>query len=156
MSTPSDDPMRRTFELAVEAAGNGNHPFGALLLDPDGNIMFESENTVITDNDITAHAEMNCIRSAVSELGPDKLKNCTLYASTEPCPMCTGALYWSGIRKLVYGLSQTRLSEMTHPAGERRTVFSCRDIIKKGTKDINVTGPILEDEAALVHRDFWI
>lgn len=95
--------MRESIKLARNAREKGNHPFGALLADPDGKILITAENTVETDHDITAHAETNLVRNAARQYPQDFLAECTLYASTEPCPMCAGAIYWANIRRVVFG-----------------------------------------------------
>ena len=80
---------------------------------PDGsNILLEETNTVITDRDNTQHAELRAISRACRELDYEKRKKTTIYASTEPCAMCCGALYWSGIRHVVFGLRSSKLEEL--------------------------------------------
>ena len=89
----TDQPLRhltRAIELAADAREHGNHPFGSLLVDGDGNVVLEAENTVVTGRDCTAHAEQNLVRAAVSQFEPDRLATFTLYTSTEPCAMCAG------------------------------------------------------------------
>ena len=79
----------------------------------------------------------------------------TLFASTEPCPMCAAAAYWSGIGRIVYGLSARRL-KVTMSVGRRSGItLSCRALLARGAHRIVVLGPMLEDEAVDVHRDFW-
>ena len=82
------------------------------LLVRDGEIVMEAENTVESEVDITGHAELNLVRRAVHELGEEVVKACTLYTSTEPCAMCSGAIYWSGISRVVYACSAKRLGEI--------------------------------------------
>src|SRR5215468_6381123 len=87
--------LRQAIALAESAVAHGNHPFGAVLVH-DGQIVLSAENTIFTGKDVTNHAEMNLVRLAVNQYGPDFLRECVLYSSTEPCSMCTGALYWAG------------------------------------------------------------
>ena len=96
--------MLAAINLACTARKNGNHPFGALIINPRGETILTAENTVITQQDVTAHAELNLIRVASKKYSADVLKTFTLYTSTEPCPMCAGAIVWSNIRNVVYGL----------------------------------------------------
>jgi tRNA(Arg) A34 adenosine deaminase TadA len=93
--------IRRTVELAKESIRNGGGPFGALIV-KDGLIISEACNSVIPLNDPTAHAEILAIRKASASLGSHDLRGCILFTSCEPCPMCLGAVYWSGIRTVYY------------------------------------------------------
>ena len=87
--------------LAEKGITDGAGPFGAVIV-KDGEILAEAVNRVVMDSDPTAHAEIVAIRKAASFLKSHDLSDCTLYCSCEPCPMCLGAIYWSGIRKIVY------------------------------------------------------
>jgi tRNA(Arg) A34 adenosine deaminase TadA len=98
--------LLRAIEIASEGILNGNGPFGAVIV-RDGKILSESSNRVVLNNDPTAHAEILVIRQASSVLQNFDLKDCILYSSCEPCPMCLGAIYWSGIRKVVYSSDRT-------------------------------------------------
>ena len=104
--------MRRAVAIAAKAREHGNHPFGALLADEKGNIQLEAENTVVTEKDCTGHAETNLMRKACRKYDPNTLAKCTLYTSTEPCPMCTGAIFWGNVGRIVFGLSEKRLYEI--------------------------------------------
>ena len=98
--------LRRALELAeigVSRADGG--PFGALIVKND-QIVSEGWNTVITDSDPTAHAEVNVIRLACKKLGHFHLAGCTLYASSEPCPMCLSAAYWARVDRIVFANSR--------------------------------------------------
>lgn len=81
-------------------------PFGALVVDKDGQILAIASNTVLGTHDPTAHAEINAIRKATKKLGSHDLSECTLYTTAYPCPMCLGAIIWSNIKKVYYGCSQ--------------------------------------------------
>lgn len=147
--------LRMTFKVARQARQNGNHPFGALLVDETGRVLLEAENNVVTTQDCTGHAETNLIRAASKIYDQDFLATCTLYASTEPCPMCAGAIFWSNIRKVVFGLSEEGLYSMVDEGSEEVLKFPCRDLFHHGQKNIKVVGPLLEDEALEVHLGFW-
>src|SRR3978361_2066555 len=86
--------LTRAVELAAEARAAGNHPFGALLADRDGNVIAEAGNTVETDRDPTGHAALILVRKS-GPLGAAALAGTTLYTSTEPCAMCAGGIYWA-------------------------------------------------------------
>jgi tRNA(Arg) A34 adenosine deaminase TadA len=95
--------MFRAIELArqtslIDKAGG---PFGCVIV-KDGEIIAEGANTVLADNDPTCHGEMNAIRNACKELGTHDLSGCTLYTTSEPCPMCYGAIWWARIEKIYY------------------------------------------------------
>ncbi len=94
--------MRKALELAsANASSSGGGPFGAVIV-KDGKIISSCGNTVTPDNDPTAHAEVNAIRSACKALGTFKLSGCVLYTSCEPCPMCLSAAYWAGVDKIYF------------------------------------------------------
>jgi tRNA(Arg) A34 adenosine deaminase TadA len=95
--------LRRAIALATQnvAAGKGG-PFGAVIV-RDGKIIGEGVNSVTTDNDPTAHAEVNAIRAAARAIGTFTLEGCDIYSSCEPCPMCLAAAYWARLDALYYG-----------------------------------------------------
>jgi len=138
------------FELAETSVSKGNHPFGALLLIGE-TIHLSAENTVITDHDVTRHAELNLVSKAVRTLNPDELSSAILYTSTEPCAMCTGAIYWAGIRNIVFGCSAAKLGEIAGAA----FVVPCKDLLEFGQQHTLITGPVLEEQAAAMHQKFW-
>jgi tRNA(Arg) A34 adenosine deaminase TadA len=150
------DYLRKAIAVAAEAREHGNHPFGALLVDAGGQELLEAENTVNTDHDITGHAETNLIRKASAALSAEVLAGCTLYTSTEPCAMCAGAIFWSGVGRVVYALSERGLLELATPqSGWDFLNFPCREIFAQGGHAIEVLGPFMEDEARQVHVDYW-
>jgi guanine deaminase len=93
--------MQMAIQLSELNVKNGGGPFGAVIV-KEGKVIASSSNSVTRDNDPTVHAEVNAIRKAAEELGTHDLKGCTIYSSCEPCPMCLGAIYWSGIERLYY------------------------------------------------------
>lgn len=93
-------------ETAKKGILKGGGPFGALVTKND-KVVASAFNKVVLNNDPTAHAEVLAIREAASVLGTYDLKECELYTTCEPCPMCLGAIYWSGIRKVVYSCDRT-------------------------------------------------
>lgn len=147
--------IRLSFEVAHEARANGNHPFGALLVDEQGHVLLKGENTVMTARDCTGHAETNLIREACKTFSPEFLAKCTLYASTEPCPMCAAAIFWGNVRRVVFGLSTASLNEMLGEESPEVFSLSCREVLARGRKPVEVLGPVLEDEAGKVHEGFW-
>ena len=95
------DFLLRAVWLAKEGIKKGGGPFGAVIV-RNGEIISEAINRVVYLNDSTAHAEILSIRQASKVLGTHSLSDCVLYASCEPCPMCLGAIYWSGIKKVFF------------------------------------------------------
>jgi guanine deaminase len=95
------DFLKQAIEIAKQGIESGGGPFGAVIT-RDGKILAEAFNKVVFTSDPTAHAEVNAIRQAALELKTHDLSDCTLYSSCEPCPMCLGAIYWAGIKKVVY------------------------------------------------------
>jgi tRNA(Arg) A34 adenosine deaminase TadA len=154
---PSDeDQLRHAFDVAERALDSGNHPFGAILVGPDGAVLLEAENGYLPDGDMTAHAERLLSTAASKAFEPDELKDCTLYSSAEPCAMCAGAIYWAGIGRVVYGLSEARLKTITGSHEENPTLdLPCRTVFAAGQRKVEVVGPMLEDEAAEQHEGVW-
>jgi tRNA(Arg) A34 adenosine deaminase TadA len=97
--------MIEAINLAVENIENGGGPFGAVIV-KDGKIIGKGANRVTLNNDPTAHAEIQAIRDACKNLETFNLDGCEIYTSCEPCPMCLGAIYWSGLNKIYYGADQ--------------------------------------------------
>jgi tRNA(Arg) A34 adenosine deaminase TadA len=148
--------LRRSFEVARRSMTHGNHPFGAILVDRDRNVLIEVENGYMPSRDGTAHAERLLATQACTTFGPDVLKGATLYSSAEPCAMCAGAIYWAGIGRLVYGLSEHRLRGVTGDHPENPTLdLPCREVFRSGQRATEVVGPLLEDEAEALHEGVW-
>lgn len=108
MHTASDDFfLQRAVELARLGSESGQGgPFGAVIV-RDGQILAEGWNRVVASQDPTAHAEISAIRTACVALGQFHLEGCTLYASSEPCPMCLSAAYWARISRIVFANSRS-------------------------------------------------
>jgi guanine deaminase len=103
---PDDQFLARAIDLAQQGSENGEGgPFGAVIV-RDGKIIAEGWNRVVASGDPTAHAEISAIRSACAALGNFHLTGCTLYASSEPCPMCLSAAYWARIERIVFANSR--------------------------------------------------
>jgi tRNA(Arg) A34 adenosine deaminase TadA len=142
--------IKKTYDLAISAQEKGNHPFGALLV-IDNQIVLTAENTVNTDHDVTRHAELNLVSKASQQLDEEELSKAVLYTSTEPCAMCTGAIFWAGISHIVYGCSAEALGNIAGGS----FVVPCRELLKYGKREVTVTGPILQELGAEIHRNFW-
>lgn len=148
--------LRHSFDVARSAMENGNHPFGAILVDRNRTVLIETENGYMPAHDGTAHAERVLATQACRTLKADVLAGATIYSSAEPCAMCAGAIYWAGIGRLVYGLSEQRLRAMTGNHPENPTLdLPCRTVLASGQRETEVIGPLLEDEAAALHAGVW-
>jgi tRNA(Arg) A34 adenosine deaminase TadA len=143
-------------ELARRSRANGNHPFGALLVDANGSVVLEAENTVVTARDCTGHAETNLMRVASERFDSEFLSRCTLYTSTEPCGMCAGAIYWGNVCRVVFALSQEELRRITggSPENMQLTIRS-HEIFARGDHKVQLSGPHLPEQARAVHEGFW-
>jgi len=98
--------MSEAIKLAKEnILSNNGGPFGAVVV-KEGKIIGRGNNTVTSDNDPTAHAEVNAIRDACKNLDSFQLEDCEIYTSCEPCPMCLGAIYWARPKKIYYAGTQ--------------------------------------------------
>jgi tRNA(Arg) A34 adenosine deaminase TadA len=148
--------LRRAFDVARRARKHGNHPFGAILVGPSGEIMIEAENGFMPDRDMTGHAERVLATQASKQFGSKMLAGCTLYTSAEPCAMCAGAIYWAGIGRVVYGMTERQLKTITGDHPENPTLdLPCRVVFAAGQRPVEVIGPLLEDEAAAIHDGVW-
>lgn len=151
--------LRDAVAVSHRSVANGNHPFGAVLVDAAGRVVLEAENTVVTGDDCTGHAETNLVRAAWKALSPEALAESSLYTTCEPCAMCSGAIYWSGIGRVVYAVAETELLDMTGDHDENPTMsLECRAVLNGGQRLIEVVGPVagdVADETKAAHGDFW-
>jgi tRNA(Arg) A34 adenosine deaminase TadA len=148
--------LRRSFAVARRARTRGNHPFGAILVSATSEVLIETENGYLPDRDMTAHAERLLATQASKQFDRQVLAVSTLYTSAEPCAMCAGAIYWTGIGRVVFGLSERRLKAMTGDHAENPTLdLPCRVVFAAGQRHVEVIGPLLEEEAAALHAGIW-
>jgi tRNA(Arg) A34 adenosine deaminase TadA len=146
--------LREANAVAHAALSAGHHPFGAVLVGPDGVTVLLRQGNVDSVN----HAEAVLAREAARLYGPAYLWDCTLVTTVEPCCMCAGTQYWAHIGRLVYGMSETRLLQLTGNHTENPTLdLPCREVFARGQKPLRVWGPVtaVEDEIAALHRSFW-
>jgi tRNA(Arg) A34 adenosine deaminase TadA len=140
--------------VARAALEAGHHPFGAVLVAPDGVTVLLRQGNVDSVN----HAEAVLAREAARLYAPDYLWDCTLVTTVEPCCMCAGTQYWAHIGRLVYGISEARLLQLTGNHGENPTMdLPCREVFACGQKPLRVWGPVseVEEVIAALHRSFW-
>jgi tRNA(Arg) A34 adenosine deaminase TadA len=145
--------LRATIRTAEQVFLHGNHPFGASLV-IDGRAVLSAENSVHTDNDPTRHAELKLVSMAAKRLNLAQIGQATLYSSTEPCPMCAGAIYQCRIPRLVYGCSGEGLRRLT---GTGRSL-PCREVFERVGRRVAVAGPLLEEEGLDQHERlaWWV
>lgn len=158
MKQSHEEYLKQAIEVSRQARKSGNTPFGAILVDSEGNVLLEQQNIEITSHKCTGHAECTLADQASGKYSKEFLWNCTLYTTAEPCAMCSGAIYWANIGTVVYAMTEKRLLELTG-SDEQNPTFDlpCRDVFSRGQKDITVIGPFpeLEAEAAEVHEGYW-
>ncbi|QXI24917.1 nucleoside deaminase [Pseudomonas iranensis] len=149
--------LRQTIALSQASKQRGRHPFAALVADRDGKVIAEAgNNSMPPEGDPTQHAELVAVAAAAKRLSPTELEACTLYTSAEPCCMCAGAVYWTGVGRVVYALSEHALLGLTGDHPENPTFsLPCREVFAKGQRTVSVFGPMLEAEAAEPHKGFW-
>ena len=146
--------LRAANAIAQRALDGGHHPFGALLVGPDHETVLLEQGNV----DAVNHAEAVLARNAAARWTPDELWHCTLYTTVEPCCMCAGTQYWANIGRLVYGMSERRLLDLTGKHAENPTLdLPCREVFARGQKAMQVFGPFaeVEQEIAALHIGFW-
>jgi tRNA(Arg) A34 adenosine deaminase TadA len=136
MTEADERHLRRAIELAGEARAAGDMPFGSILVGPDGDVLAEDRNTVITERDITGHPELKLARWAARELDEATARRTTMYTSCQPCPMCAGAISRSGLGRVVFALSGAQLDGL-RPAGAQAPDAAV----------VDYDGPALFDEA---------
>lgn len=144
--------LRAAITLSRTARDRGDSPYGALLVDDRGTTLAVAENTQVTAGDCTGHAELNLLRDVSRRFDRAMLARCTVYASGEPCPMCAGAIYWSGVGRVVYALGIPTMIALAGD-GVDELVLSCREVLARGMRSITVVGPMLEDEARKVFTE---
>jgi tRNA(Arg) A34 adenosine deaminase TadA len=146
--------LRRANEIARTAMDAGHHPFGALLVAPDGETVLLEQGNV----DAVDHAESVLARAAARLQAPALLWDCTLVTTVEPCAMCAGTMYWAHIGSLVYGINERELLAHTGAHPENPTLdLPCREVFARGQKAVQVIGPVpaVQDEIGALHRQFW-
>jgi len=150
--------LRAAFAVAAQAREEGNVPFGCVVVDATGKVVIEQGNKgLVPVPDATAHAERLAASLASQRYASDELAGFTLYTNAEPCAMCAGAIYWSGIGRVVFGLAESDLKELTgnHPKNPTMSL-PCRDVFASGQRHVEVVGPQLADEALKAFEGYWV
>jgi tRNA(adenine34) deaminase len=142
--------MRLAIVASQRAVVNGNLPFGSTLV-RDGTVLHVSGNNQRTTSDCTGHAEVVLLREAASKHGVAALSGATVYASGEPCAMCSGAMFWAGIARVVYAATN---QDIIDALGGPCLTLRCEDVMRSGDRAVAVEGPLLRDDAVAVLRAF--
>ena len=149
--------LRKAIVWSHAGRRRGNRPFGAVVVSEAGEVLAETYCDSAETGDCTGHAEVNAIRMlAARKLSREQLGKATLYSSAEPCVMCAGAIFWSAIGRVVYGIDAGRLRVLRGERADQRDVeLSCRDVFGASGHPIECIGPALVDEAAAAHIGAW-
>ena len=146
--------LHRADSVARRAMAMGRHPFGAVLIAPDGDTVLAEQGNIDTVN----HAESTLARTAAANYPGAYLAQCTLVTTFEPCAMCAGTVYWAGIGRVVYGAEETALLALTGDHPENPTLsLPCRDVFARGQRPVEVVGPVPEvaQDMVATHKGFW-
>jgi tRNA(adenine34) deaminase len=150
--------LRHAFALAMKARGRGDRPFSAVIFAEDGAILAEGLSTQGAGGGGTlAHSEMNACQAVIAARVPrERLRRATIYSSGEPCAMCSAAIFYTGVGRVVYGLSAEAILHLRnaqpHTAG---LSLSCRAVLDTAAERVEVVGPCLEAEGARPHEGYW-
>lgn len=148
--------LRQAIALSATGSAQGNRPFGCVVVSATDEVLGEAFNNNAATGDCTAHAEVNALRIASMAHPRATLAGATIYASGEPCVMCAGAIFWSGIRRVVFGIDAVSLRRFrATQAGAADLQMSCRDVLASSAEPFTVIGPALDDEAAAPHHAYW-
>jgi tRNA(Arg) A34 adenosine deaminase TadA len=146
--------LRRANKVAARALEQGHHPFGAILVAANNKTVLLEQGNI----DAVNHAESTLARRASEQFSAAELWTMTLYSTAEPCVMCAGTQYWANIGRLVYGMSERQLLDLTGNSSDNPTLdVPSRYVFSRGQKAIRVWGPVegVVDEIAQLHRTFW-
>lgn len=146
--------LRRCNEVAQRAMQLGHHPFGAILVAPDHTTVLAEQCNIDTVN----HAESTLARHVASNHSAAYLWRCTLYTTVEPCCMCSGTAYWANIGRIVFGITEHELLQLTGNHAENPTMdIPSRYVFAHGQKAVDVIGPVdaISAEIVALHRSFW-
>lgn len=135
-------------QIAIEESRKGDWPYGAVIA-KDGEIIVQGHNLTRQNTDPTAHAEIVVIREAAKRLNSKSLRGCTLYTSSESCPMCASAEIWAGVSRVVYGASIAQLISI----GQRQIRIVAAQVNLSGYASYELEGGLLADQALQVFAD---
>lgn len=149
-TSPQDEKfIKRVNKIALQSAENGFDPFGAILV-KEGKIVFSSIDKCIQYSDPTSHAELILISEFCRKNKIISLEEYTIYCNVEPCVMCSGAIHWARISKVVFGVSQSKLQSVS----KGKIKPNCEELINVGNNKIEVLGPLLQEEGLKILKKF--
>lgn len=142
--------MKRAIELSKQGVEHGNEPFGAVLV-KDGRIVFTNENQIYSRHDPTFHGEAGLLREFCAQTGITDLHEYTMYSSCEPCFMCSGAMVWVKLGKLVYGAGNNDLEELLGNEG-----CNCSKMVFDNSFwHPEVTAGMLKEESLAILKEYF-
>lgn len=148
--------LRQAIAWSRVARDRGNRPFGAVVVADDGRVLAEAYCNTSETGDCTGHAETNAVRQLGNRIDRETLARATLYSSAEPCVMCAGAIFWSAIGRVVYGIDAVRLRVFRGERLDQRDAeLSCRDVFNSSPHRIECLGPALIAESSTSHQGAW-
>ena len=149
--------LRKAIAFSHAARRRGNRPFGAAIVSATGEVLAEAYCNTAETGDVTGHAETIALRMLARRKIPrEELAGATIYSSGEPCVMCAGAIFWSNIGRVVFGIDAERLRVFRGEHGDQRDAeLSCRDVFRASPHPIECIGPALVDEAGAAHDGAW-
>ncbi len=151
--------LRHAYALAAKARARGDRPFAAVIVAEDGTILAEGLSTQgVGGGGTLAHSEMTACQAVIAQAIPRaRLRRATIYSSGEPCAMCAAAIFYTGVGRVVYGLSAAAILHLRnaqpHTAG---LALSCREVLASAAEKVEVVGPCLEAEGAVPHEGYWV
>jgi len=146
--------LELAIELSRQALENGDPPFAAVLVGPDGKVMMTQKNLTQKTHNFIDHAELLLAQKASNSYDRKFLQKCTLYSSMEPCAMCATVIYFAGIGRLVYGATQADIYEiLDHQGFFPRINISAREVMTRTSQPAEVIGPLLREQARRLLQD---
>ncbi len=146
--------LQFAIEFSRQALENGDPPFGAVLVGPDGKVLMTQKNMTQKTHNFIDHAELLLAQKASNSYDRKLLQKCTIYSSMEPCAMCATVIYFSGIGRLVYGATQADIYEILDPQGFfPRINISAREVLTRTSQPAEVVGPLLREQARQLLQD---
>ena len=141
--------LRQAIALAHQGREHGADPFAALLV-IDGTVRHQSRDRSVEMSDPTFHAELSVISEYCRAQQVFALEGATLYTSSEPCPMCSGAIHWARISRVVFSVPQAMIQQRSGG----RPKLDCAAIINAGHRQVEIVGPLLVDEGLAVFEGY--
>lgn len=139
--------MAQAIDASRQALAAGDMPFGATLTDAAGQVLWVARNHQVTGQDCMAHAETVLVQEVQKALGPQAMQGGTVYASGEPCAMCSGALFWAGVRRVVYAATT---QDIAQTLGGPVLPATAQQVLGSATPAVAVQGGLQRDAAVQV------